>query len=81
MKTLILFLSLFICSCGYSRKDFLWDRLELTHPKSEINYMALEASTHQDFIYGILLEDLSEHTDDYTNEEILDILSYGLDSE
>ena len=76
MKTLILFVSVFICSCGYSRKDFLWDRLELTHPESEINYVALEASDHQDFIYEILLQDLSENTDDYTNEEILDILFY-----
>jgi hypothetical protein len=81
MKTLILFVSVFICSCGYSQKDFLWDRLELTHPESEINYVALEASDHQDFIYEILLQDLSENTDDYTDEEILDILSYGLDSE
>ena len=83
MKVLSFLLFSFLCSCsrqGLLEKDFLWDKVETSSPKllcnrSDASNIALEI-TEENFLEELILRDLSENPDFYTEEEILDILFY-----
>lgn len=73
----------FLCSCSYQgflQKDFMWDKVEtsssnLLCSRDSVSSIALEV-TEKNFLEELILQDLSENPDFYTEEEILDILFY-----
>lgn len=82
MKFLFLF-SIFLGGCSHQsllEKDFMWDKIEISSPnllcsRDSVPSIALEI-TEENFLEELILRDLSENPDFYTEAEILNILFY-----